>query len=265
MITLASASGNVFAYVWADEVPAGFDGGAWARKLCPRGDGLGVDGFFLLERPVQDRPWIMTHWDPDGSRSFCSNGTRAAAALLTLVVETTFEAVVSSESVQLRVADGRAALRLPEGEGYGLADATLDLPFPHAYGWTGTPHLAIEVPDVDAVDLRTFGPPLRHHPALPHGANVSILQVTAPGHARIRTWERGVEDETLCCGQGCAVAAAWLAARTGIREWHFAPRGRDAVVVCLEPGLDGRWSNLWLEGPVRLLARLTPGPGLELG
>lgn len=265
MITLASASGNVFAYLWADELPQGFDGAAWARKLSPRGEGLGVDGLFVLERPVPGTPWIMTHWDPDGSRSFCSNGTRAAAALLTPDVEGTLEAVVSGERVSLRVGGGLAALRLPEGEGYGLSPVALDLPFPHGYGWTGTPHLAVEVEDTETVDLRTFGPPLRHHPALPHGANVSIVQVLGPGRARIRTWERGVEDETLCCGQGCAVTAAWLASRTGVRAWHFTPRGRDAVTVRLEPGPDGRWRELWLEGPVRLLGQVVPGPGLELG
>ncbi len=264
MIFLASASGNGFAYLWKDEAPADFQGADWARRICPRGEGLGVDGLFLLERPVSGSPWVMTHWDPDGTRSFCSNGTRAAAALLPPEVEGTFEAVVSDESIQLRVHDGLVGLRMPEGEGYGMQPVALDLDLPHGYGWTGTPHLAIEVPDTDAVDLRTLGPRLRHHPALPHGANVSIVQPLAPGHARIRTWERGVEDETLCCGQGCAVAAAWLAQRTGILEWHFQPQGKDPVTVSLASIQDSRWQELWLEGPVRLIGHLEPGPGLEL-
>ncbi len=204
----------------------------------------------------------MDHWEPDGSRTFCSNGTRAAASLLPSDVRGNLEALVSGERVSLRLEDQGVGLRLPEGNGYGLRPSLLPLELPHAFGWTGTPHLVVEVPDVDGVELASFAPPLRFHPGLPEGANISIIQVLASGRARIRSWERGVEGETLCCGQGCAVAGAWLAERTKTRDWHFQPAGEDPVRVSVEGMEGGRWAGLWLAGPVRRIGAFEPDPAL---
>lgn len=261
MLTLATASGNSFGYLWADEVPVGFDGSRWAKVLCPRGEGFGLDGLFLLTRPNGDGPWQMEHWEPDGSRTFCSNGTRAAACLMASG-DGHYEALVSGERVRLRVDSENVGLQLPEGAEYGLRPSPLSLEFPHALGWTGTPHLVVEVPDVGEVDLPTFAPPLRFHPALEQGANISIIQILAPGRARIRSWERGVENETLCCGQGCAVAGAWLAQRSGVDPWQFQPAGRDPVCVSLASVRDGKWSDLWISGPVQRLGVVLPDPSL---
>lgn len=263
-LRLASASGNVFAYLRAEEAPADFDGSAWARRLCPRGDGLGLDGLFLVHAQVPGLPWRLSHWDPDGGETFCSNGTRAAAVLLDPALHGELEVVCSGESVRLRL-DGNVGLRLPSGPEYRLSEPTLDLAKPWAYGWTGTPHLIVEVPKVDELDLPSLAPPLRHHPALPHGANVTFLEVMSPGEARIRSWERGVEGETLCCGQGASVAGAWLARRSGIGTWWMQPRGRDAVRIDAEMAEDGSWRELWLSGRVRDLGHLHLGPGLDLG
>lgn len=262
MIRIAAASGNVFAYLWAEEAPRDFEGPRWARSLCPRGRGLGLDGLFLVARPRPGEPWRMEHWEPDGSHTFCSNGTRAAAALLPADTRGEFEALVSGEQVRIRLDDRGVGLRLPEGEAYALREAPLALEQHHALGWTGTPHLVIEVPDVDRIHLPTFAPPLRFHPDLPEGANVSIVQPLEPGQARIRSWERGVEGETLCCGQGCAVAGAWLAGRTGQRTWRFQPAGEDPVRVELGDLEAGHWKGLWLSGLVRSIGGFEPDPAL---
>lgn len=263
MLRIASASGNVFGYVWRDELPDSFDGPRWARALCPRGTGLGLDGLFLLDRLIPDEPWVMEHWEPDGSRTFCSNGTRAAASLLPPAQWGSIEGIVSGECVSLRVDEDRVGLRLPEGGHYRLCSLCFPIEFPHTYGWTGTPHLVVEVPDVDRVDLPTFAPPLRFHASLPEGANVSILQILSPGYARIRSWERGVEGETLCCGQGCGVAGAWLAERFAIPEWDIQPAGKDPVRVSVEDMKDGGWSGLWLSGPIRRIGSFEPDPVLR--
>ncbi|MBK8791637.1 MAG: hypothetical protein IPN59_00550 [Holophaga sp.] len=261
MLTIAEASGNIFGYLWADSVPADFDGSRWAKVLCPRGAGFGLDGLFLLYRPQAAEPWRMEHWEPDGSHTFCSNGTRAAACLIGHAPGE-LEALVSGENVRLRMDDAGVGLRLAEGAAYGLQPSPLRLDHPHALGWTGTPHLIVEVVDVDAVDLATFAPPLRFHPALDQGANVSIIHVLEPGRARIRSWERGVEGETLCCGQGCAVAGAWLAQRSGLDHWQFQPVGRHSVDVSVGSIPDGKWSELWISGPVHRLGTLVPDPAL---
>lgn len=262
MLTLASASGNVFAFLWAEEAPESFDGPTWARRLCPRGRGLGLDGLVWMAPFRAGRPWIVEHWDPDGGRTFCSNGTRAAAALLP-GSELSLDVISSGESVSLRRLGDRVDLRLPEGPGYGLRSAPEDVPGPSVFGWTGTPHLVLEASELEGLDLSRLAPPLRHHPALPEGANVSWVERIEEGRARIRSWERGVEGETLCCGQGCAVAGAWLAQRTGRSDWEFLPAGGDPVRVQARVDAEGHWSDLWLGGPIRILGRFEPHP--ELG
>lgn len=265
ILQVASGSGNVFAYLWREEAPEGFEGAHWARALCPRGTGLGLDGLFLLDRPVDGKPWRMEHWDADGSATFCSNGTRAALALPGAPREASLRVSSNGTAVLLRRDSAGAALRLPEGAGFGLLPADLELPGSWAYGWIGNPQLVIEVPEVDGIHLPSFAPPLRRHPALPHGANVNVVEILGPGVARIRSWERGVEGETLCCGTGCAVAGAWQAARTGIRRWEFQTAGIDPVTVEVGGIIDGRWEDLWLSGPVRRIGSFQPDPALGLG
>lgn len=263
---LASAAGNVFGYLWEDEVPPGFEGPAWARALCPRGRAFGLDGLFLLARPDAG-PWRLEHWDLDGSRTFCSNGTRAALALAGAPQGDRLEAVSSGEPVSLRRDAGGIGLRMPEGEGTGLRP----LPMPvrgalggraAAFGLVGNPQLVVEVPSAAEVDLAAFAPPLRRHGAFQGGTNVNILELTGAFEARIRSWERGVEGETLCCGTGCAVAAAWLAQRTGGGRWRLHTASGETVTLELESLPDGAWKNLWLSGTVRRIGEAVPDAAL---
>ena len=259
---LASASGNVFGYLWADEVPATFDGPAWARALSARGLAFGLDGLFLLHRPEGDS-WRMEHWDADGAYSFCSNGTRAALGLLGAAPGATFQVLSSGEACDLRMDAAGVALRLPEGDAYGLRPLPPNLgldPSKAAFGFIGNPQLSLRVPAVADVDLKTLAPPLRFHPSLDGGTNVNVVEVTAPGEARIRSWERGVEGETLCCGTGCSVTAAWLARETGVKTWTFQTASGDPVTVSLDWARPDQWTGLWLPGPVRLLGTVALGP-----
>ena len=136
--------------------------------------------------------------------------------------------------------------------------------FPAGFGWIGNPQLVLRVPSVVEVDLPVLAPPLRHHGAVPGGTNVSVVEVLAPGEARIRSWERGVEGETLCCGTGSAVAAAWLAQTDGVRSWRLHTAGGETVRVSLALDAEGAWHDLWLYGPVRRLGTVQPDPSLLL-
>lgn len=258
MFTLASASGNTFAYAWADQVPAHFDGAAWARTLCPRGRGLGLDGVFLLSRFIAGAPWRLEHWDGDGAHTFCSNGSRAALALPGAPEGDLVAACSSGELVTLRRQPEGCAIRLPAGPGFGFVPSPLELPQPHVCAWIGNPQLVVEVSRTAEVDLAPFAVPLRYHPGFQQGSNVSVLEILGPGAARIRTWERGVEGETLCCGTGAAVAGAWLTRRTGIPQWRLIPTGEDPVTVAAELDASGDWRELWLCGTARVLGRFQP-------
>jgi diaminopimelate epimerase len=261
MFTIASASGNTFAYVWEDQAGPGFDGGEWAKHLCPRGSGLGLDGIFLLARPVAGEPWRLEHWDTDGGHTFCSNGSRGALAIPGAPIADTVAAISSGEHITLRRQPEGIAIRMPSGPGFGFTPSPLDLPLPHACAWIGNPQLVIEHADIPELDFPPFALPLRHHPGFPHGTNVSVLEILAPGSARIRSWERGVEGETLCCGTGCAVAGAWLTARTGQATWALQTLGSDTVTVTAELDANGAWRELWLCGRTRILGRFTPENG----
>ena len=262
-LTLASGSGNCFAYGWRDEWPAECDGASLARALCPGETGLGLDGLYLLDRPRAGHPWEIEHWEPDGAWTFCGNGTRTAFAIPGAPAPGPVAVRSNGQDVLLhQEMDGAIALRMPNGPECGFRESPLHLPQPHACAWIGNPQLIIEVPDVDAIDLAAFAPPLRHHPTFPEGTNVCIIQILEEGCARIRSWERGVEGETLSCGTGTSVAGAWLAQRTGRREWQFQPRGKDAVRVTADMGRDGRWEELWLAGVSRILGVYNPDPAL---
>lgn len=265
-LRIASAAGNIFGYLWADEVPPAFDGAAWARAICPRGKAFGLDGLFLLERPGAG-PWRMEHWDLDGARTFCSNGTRAALALEGAPGGDALEAVSSGEPVSLRRDASGIGLRMPEGDATGLRP--LPMPVwgalggrPAAFGLVGNPQLVVEVPKVAEVDLGSFAPPLRHHRAFKGGSNINVLEIVGEHEARIRSWERGVEGETLCCGTGCAVAAAWLAQRTGRGQWLLHTASGETVSIGLQSLPGGAWKNLWLSGPVRRIGEATPDAAL---
>ncbi len=268
MFIVASASGNIFAFAWAGDLPDSFDGPKWARILCAKGTGLGLDGLFCLQAPDPGRPWVMDHWDADGAFSFCSNGSRAALALQGAPEPEFVDAVSSGESIRLRrfttSRDLHVGIRMPEGPGFGLTALPVQLKEPAAFGFVGNPQLVIELEDVDSVDLAVFALPLRHHLAFPDGTNVNIIRPTGRGTARIRSWERGVEGETLCCGTGCAVAAAWMAQRTGLSSWQLQPAGADPVDVSVAMNEDGSWRELWLSGRVRIIAGVMPDASLQL-
>jgi len=215
-----------------------FDGGAeptlrealppLVRRLCDRRLGLGADGVLLLE-PVGEEEARLAYWNADGSEAaFCLNATRCAARF----------AHLRWNWSRMVLQTGYAAI---PAETRGTA-ITLELPPPTALGpWRelaaagqlvrgrylvlGVPHLVVAVrwPDFWDRPLSPLAPALRSHAALPEGgANVTFVQVEQDELAA-RSWERGVEGETLSCGSGdvaaalVAVAEEWLGSPVAVR------------------------------------------------
>jgi diaminopimelate epimerase len=104
---------------------------------------------------------------------------------------------------------------------------------------TGGPNAVIIVDNVDAIDVAAVAPAIRHHPSFPKGADVNFVEKTSESSIRIRTFERGVEDETLSCGTG-AIASAAIAHRLGLTG--------DVVEV----GTRGGSLTIYLKGGVRM-------------
>ncbi|HTS03215.1 MAG TPA: diaminopimelate epimerase [Thermoanaerobaculia bacterium] len=220
--TKMSGAGNDF-LVFSEAVGVGAAEAAAIRRLCRRGTGVGADGvlFVTAEGP---RRVAADYYNADGSLArFCGNGTRCAArfaALKGLAPETLIVRTGWGD-VGARVEAGRVTLELPEPVAVGRAVSSLDPGATlrrEAYALAvGVPHVVAFVADgVDlaTLDLARLGPALRHHPEMRDGANASFAEVLGPCRLRVRTWERGVEAETLACGAG-SVATAVTAAALG--------------------------------------------------
>jgi diaminopimelate epimerase len=167
------------------------------------------------------RAFTWTFNADGGLASFCANGTRCAArhAVTRGMVEGP-DAVLETGwgLIRARVDESNVTLRLPAlaipGAPVGISGEGLP---PDAIPVNvGVPHLVLFVDgDLPALPIERLAPPLRRHPAMPDGANVNFVEVTGPASIHVRTYERGVEGETLACGSG-VVASAIVAARRGL-------------------------------------------------
>jgi diaminopimelate epimerase len=138
------------------------------------------------------------------------------------------------------------------------AQVALDLPGGErtaAHLNTGVPHAVLTVDDADAIDVALLGRAVRFHRAFaPQGANANFVQIVDANEAIIRTYERGVEGETLACGTGCAATAATLALAGRMTE-PIRLRTRGGEVLTVNFSLEGQLvKNLTLQGPVRYVA-----------
>lgn len=246
------------------------------RALCDRHAGLGADGLIaLLADETATAGFAL--WNADGSRAALSgNGSRCAARVL--------HALGRAEDgrVTLTTDEGRVEARvLTGGDGRPVAvavdlprprDARPDLALPARspapagdYLVVGVPYLALRVEDPEALDLPRLAPPLRRLASLPDGANVAFHSGRAsPDEAvALRTWERGVEGETLSSGTGCAaVALAVLRAegalaRDGVHAVALQPRAPRPVAVTVTVARGGV-DRVVLEGDATLVAELVP-------
>jgi diaminopimelate epimerase len=233
-----SGSGNDFVMVDAMREPAArLTDAAVVQAICARGTGIGADGLVLLE-PSHVADFRMTYLNSDGSRAdLCGNAslcsTRLAAELGILPG--------GERDFRMESDAGVLAIRLlgdgPEVDLQPVTDVRPALPFrlePSerwiGFALAGVPHLVVRVDDVSTVDVTGRGRPLRHHDSLADGANVNFVSPDASGGWRIRTFERGVEGETLACGTG-SVASAILLAQAGEAEGRVALTTRSGRIL----------------------------------
>ena len=217
------------------------------RAMCDRHFGIGADGLMLLGRePGYD--FRMTYFNADGHEgTMCGNGGRCAilfARSLGMVTHPTirFMAIdgdhegVLAETVRIRMKDVR---EIREMEGRFFVD-------------TGSPHLVIPYHDLSQLDVVTLGRNLRNDAAfLPGGTNVNFI-IPGDKDITIRTYERGVENETLSCGTGSVAAVIAIAYQRQLDRGRFlvqAPGGRLHVSFARDP--NGSYRDIWLEGPAR--------------
>ena len=265
-----SGSGNDFVFIDARSEPAGaLATPALIARLCARGTGIGADGLVQI-RPSASATIGIDYWNSDGSlASLCGNATLCATRLAVLLqaaeggpagftIETGAGVVVARTALGGQefdfspVTDIQAVLAAslaPDEERIGFALA-------------GVPHLVVlasGAQGADGMDVAGRGPGLRHHPSLPDGANVNWVGRRPDGSWAMRTFERGVEGETLACGTG-SVATAILLNQWGLAGDDVALETRSGriLTVRLWRDVDGSWRPT-LRGEGRLVFEGTFG------
>ena len=219
-----SGSGNDFVVVDARaEAPGRLAEPEVIRAVCARGTGVGADGIVFLENDPAAAV-RLTYLNADGSRAeLCGNATLCTTRLvveLGAAPPSGFVIATGSGPVSARMADGIAEIDLQPVADVRADFSAIELgPGERTIGFAevGVPHLIVLCDDVEIVDVVGRGRPLRRHASLSRGANVNFVSRMPSGLWRMRTYERGVEAETLACGSG-AVASAILLTTWGLAD-----------------------------------------------
>ena len=229
-------------------------------KLCHRQRGVGADGLFMLVPSATGKAdWAWEFYNSDGSvADMCGNGARCFARFIQKTVgangKTSFE--TGAGVIAATFQGERVTVNLTRPK-----DLTLNQKVPvsgtpmliHSLH-TGVPHAVLFVPDADKAMVQQFGAEIRYHPYFaPKGTNVNFAQVLAPNHIRVRTYERGVEGETLACGTG-VTASALIAARVlGFTSpVKVTVQGGDVLEVNFRDD-NGEFSDVQLTGPAEFV------------
>ena len=194
------------------------------RSLSARGTGIGADGVVFLERSGLGDV-SMRYYNSDGSEAaLCGNASLCSTNLaveLGMAQGGGFVLHTASGPLKARIRDGLPEVDLepvdevkPDASDLGVKQGEIRL----GYARVGVPHVVVEIGDIESADVTGRGPELRNHLALPDGANVNFVAKTAEGMFVYRTYERGVEAETLACGTGAVATAIMLS------SWGESPR-----------------------------------------
>ncbi len=229
-----------------------------AATWCPRRFGVGADGLLALnETDGDDAAYRMRYVNADGSwATMCGNGARCLVRFALQAdfegPELTFEtdagryhAAVSEEEPD------RVRLFAPSPKALDLnLTVDVDTPEPVHFIHTGTEHLVTFVADLRAVSVEEWGPRLRSDSRVqPEGANVNFVSTDADGTLHVRTYEKGVEEETFSCGTGVLAAAAVAEATGRVDGEPVTVRTRGGTLA-VGTTTTSRGRERYLEGPV---------------
>jgi diaminopimelate epimerase len=224
-------------------------------RLCNRHRGIGADGILLLETASNDADFRMRYFNADGGEAeMCGNGARCFARFARRVAGTgsriAFETpagVISAEVVGDLV---KLQMTKPTDLQLNIRLRTMDAEKTIHFINSGVPHVVVPVSRIDDVDVCREGSAIRRHDMFsPKGANVNFIEKRRPDMIAVRTYERGVEDETLACGTGVVASALVFAAiENNSGPIGVVTRGGDELQVSFENS-DGEFRNVTLTGP----------------
>jgi diaminopimelate epimerase len=230
----------------------------FVKAACARTTGIGADGLIFIE-PSRTSDFVWRFYNSDGSQAeMCGNGGRCAArvAFLRGIAGQDLQFETIAGVVRAQVRGSRVKIQLPPP-----ANLALNRPIPidgasllvHSIT-VGVPHVVHFVKDIEAVSVKALGAKLRFHDMFkPAGTNANFVVMTAKNTLKVRTYERGVEDETLACGTG-SVASALVACAIGkaVSPVSVQTRGGEILKVYTEQSKPP-FKNVYLEGETRVI------------
>jgi len=225
------------------------------KLLCDRHRGVGADGVLLVEPASSEGDFRMRYYNSDGGEAeMCANGARCFARFASRASggrnELQFETLAGIIRAELRDEDVKLELSEPKDM---VLNRTLEIEkrkFPVHSINTGVPHIVAFIDDLEATPVRDWGAKIRYHEAFqPKGTNANFVKQLEPGRIAVRTYERGVEDETLACGTGVAACGLIYGALHGLESpVHVLVRGGDWLEVGFRKTTLG-FKDVTLTGP----------------
>lgn len=227
------------------------------EHVCDRHRGVGADGLLAVEPAENGADFKFRYYNADGGEAeMCGNGARCFGRFTSALLEdnpdqVTFETIAGvlaaenvDENVRIAMSDP-FDLEIDTGATVEGLDATLRSVN------TGVPHAVVFVEDLAAVNVLKHGSAIRHHECFaPKGTNANFAQVLEPGHISIRTYERGVEDETLACGTGMVACALMHHLLDGAPSpIKVDVKGGDTLEIGFERSGDQNFTKVTLTGP----------------
>lgn len=228
------------------------------QRLCKRRTGIGADGIILLETSHQ-ADFKMCIFNADGSEAeMCGNGVRCLLKfILALGIDKQSYIIETKQSkIMLRHDQGLPCVSMPAPYDLRL-NVTLDVEgeiISASFLNTGVPHVVIVVNDLEDAHWMNIAPKIRHHPEFdPHGANVNFIKFDDQKNVLIRTYERGVENETLACGTGATAAALIASALYQLSSpIQVIPRSQENLTISFVYS-NSSFDQVTLLGPASLI------------
>jgi diaminopimelate epimerase len=224
-------------------------------RLCDRHRGIGADGIMILVPSRTGKAdWAWDFYNSDGSTGeMCGNGARCFARFVQQAVgsEGGFTFETEAGIITARFNGERVTVNLTKPKDLRLNETVMlstGSSSVHSVN-TGVPHAVLYVPDADQAMVMSLGAEIRRHPHFgPRGTNVNFVQVLGPNQIRVRTFERGVEGETLACGTGVC-ASAMISARVHqfVSPVKVQVQGGDTLEVSFKD--HGEFDDVRLTGP----------------
>lgn len=230
-----------------------------AAKICDRKYGAGADGMLALEKS-KTADIKMRVFNPDGSEAeMCGNGARVVAFWASknlkpstdnLEIETMagiITAKTSGDNIKIKLTNPKALkLDIPlEVNGRSIKVNFIN---------TGVPHAVVFVNGIDNIDVVNIGGSIRRNERFaPAGANVNFVEIKGSNQIRIRTYERGVEDETLACGTGSAAAALIFALKNNLEKLVRVKTQSGEQLKVYFKKEENKFQDVWLEGSAKIV------------